>query len=81
MQLEIGMPVVLKDVKGLGEYPLWKNQEGMANQLISVDGKDLVLFMPDNSTRMYYIDEARVVVNEEKIDAWREANGGDLSDH
>lgn len=74
MKMVIGMPIVLKDVKGLEAQPLWKNQEGMCNQLINVEGKDLVLFMPDNSTRMYYIAEDRVVINAEKIEAWKEAN-------
>ena len=75
MELQVGMPVVLVDVRGLGAYPLWKGQEGMANTLVSVDGVDLVMFYPDNSTRMYYIEESRVVINEDKIDAWIEANG------
>ena len=76
MKLEIGMPIVLEDAKGLGKYPLWKGQEGMCNQLVTVDGKDFVLFMPDNTTRMYYIEEGRVVVNEEKIEAWRASQEG-----
>jgi hypothetical protein len=75
LQMEVGMPIVIKDAKGLGKYPLWKGQEGMANQLVSVDGQDLVMFMPDNSTRMYYIERSRVVINAEKIAAWLEANG------
>ena len=74
MELVIGMPIVLKDAKGLEQHPLWEGQEGMANALVSVDGKDLVLFMPDNTTRMYYIEESRVAINEDKIEAWLEAN-------
>lgn len=74
MQLEMGMPVILVDAKGLEADPLWKGQEGMANQLVQVEGVDLVLFMPDNTSRMYYIKESRVVINEAKVEQWREAN-------
>jgi hypothetical protein len=80
MELQIGMPIILKNAKGLEAYPLWHNQEGMANTLVSVDGKDLVLFMPDNSSRMYYIEEDRIVINEAKIDEWRAANMVEVED-
>ena len=75
MELQIGMPIILKDAKGLEQYPLWKGQEGMCNQLVNADNQDLVLFMPDNSTRMYYVDESRVAINMDKIEAWEAAQG------
>lgn len=74
MELKIGMPVVLEDAKGLGDQRLWKGQEGMANSLMNVKGVDYVYFMPDNTTRMYAIQERRVKINEDKIEAWLEAN-------
>lgn len=79
MKLEMGMPIVLKNVKGLDKHPLWHDQKGMANALVSVEGQDLVLFMPDNSTRMYYIEESRVVIDEDRIEAWLDANAVEVS--
>ena len=74
MDLQIGMPVVLKNVKGLEKYPLWHGQEGMANSIVNVEGVEYVWFMPDNSTKMFVIKSGSVVINAEKIAAWLEAN-------
>ena len=76
LKLEIGMPVILVDDTGkaMKGLPLFKGQEGMANTLVYVEGQSLVLFMPNNSTRMFYISESRVEIDMDKIEAWREAN-------
>lgn len=74
-KLQIGMPVILVNAKGMKKYGLYKGQEGMANQLLNVEGQNLVLFMPDNGTRMFYIKEDRVIVNMDKLEEWQAVNG------
>jgi len=74
MELQTGMPVVLKNEKGLGKYPLWYGQDGMVNSIVNVDNVEYIYFMPDNGTRIYVIEANRVVINAEKIEAWLEAN-------
>jgi hypothetical protein len=74
IELQLGMPIILIDAKGLEKHPVWKGQEGMANSIINIEGISYVYFMPDNSTRMYVVRESKVKINEEKIEAWLEAN-------
>lgn len=74
LELKIGMPIKLVSVKGLSKYPLWKGQQGMANSLVNVEGVDYVYFMPDNTTRIYVIREDKVVIDDERIESWLEAN-------
>ena len=71
MQIEMGMPVILKDATGLGEYNLFKDQCGMANSVIVIEGEEYIYFMPESQLRMYTIKSNRVIIDEDKLEAWK----------
>ena len=72
MQIEMGMPVILKDATGLGEYNLFKDQCGMANSVMVVEGDEYIYFMPESQLKMYAIKSDRVIIDEDKLEAWKE---------
>lgn len=76
-QLQMGMPIVLIDAKGLGMYDIEDGQTGMVNSVFVLPEGEIIYFMPDNQMRFYAIKADRVVIDEDKIEAWREANAED----
>lgn len=67
--ISIGDPVILTDASGFKKYGFYKNMEGFANQVVTVDDETYVMFHPLGFHQMYYISASRVVVDEEKKDA------------
>lgn len=70
MQIEMGMPVILKDDKGLEDYNLYKDQCGMANSVMIIEGEEYIYFMPETQMRMYAILSSRVIIDVTKLAAW-----------
>ena len=68
-KVSIGDPVILTDASGLKKYGFYKNMEGFANQVVTVDDETYVMFHPLGFHQMYYIGVDRVAVDQEKKDA------------
>lgn len=66
-EIQTGNPVILKNAKGMSRYKMKKGMKGMSNQVITVDGKDLIMFMPEGTDNMYYMDKKRFVLDVEAM--------------
>lgn len=66
-EIQTGNPVILKNAKGMTRYKMKKGMKGMANQVLNVDGTDLIMFMPNGTENMYYMDKKRFVLDVEAM--------------
>ena len=62
---ETGDPVTLTNAKGLGKYGFRKGRKGSANAIQNINGERYVLFMPNDTREMYWIEASRVELDEE----------------
>ena len=62
---ETGDPVTLINAKGLGKYGFRKGRKGSANAIQNINGERYVLFMPNETREMYWIEASRVELDEE----------------
>ena len=76
MMIEMGMPIILEDAKGLEEHGLYIGQKGMANSVMNIEGMDYIYFMPDSQARMYAMTASRCSIDEERIEAWKKNQEG-----
>jgi len=72
-QINTGDPIILKDAKGLSRHGLKKNMKGMCNQMVVVDNVELIMFMPNGTEKLFYVDASRFVLDEEAL---KEAENG-----
>jgi len=75
LEIKLGNPIILEDARDLEAHFLVADQKGMANQLINADGQDLILFMPNDREKMYYLDAARFVLDVEALKALEASHG------
>ena len=61
---ETGDPVTLINAKGLGKYGFRKGRKGSANAIQNINGERYVLFMPNNTREMFWIEASRVELDE-----------------
>lgn len=66
-QINTGDPIILKDAKGLSRYGMKKNMTGTCNQMVVVDNQELIMFMPDGTEKMFYVDASRFILDVEKL--------------
>jgi hypothetical protein len=61
---ETGDPVTLTNANDLGKYGFRKGIKGTVNRIENIEGSRLVLFMPNYTQEMYWIDSSRVELDE-----------------
>ena len=74
-QIETGDPIILKDAKGLSRYGLKKKMKGMCNQVVVVADQELIMFMPNGTEKMFYVDSSRFILDVEALKALEAGNG------
>lgn len=77
MQIEMGMPVILKDATGLEAYNLFKGQCGMVNSVIVIEEEEYIYFMPESQLKIYAIKSTRVEVDVDKLETFNEEEEAD----
>ena len=74
-QINTGDPIILKDAKGMTRYGMKKNMKGTCNQMVVVDNVELIMFMPNGTDKMYYMDASRFKLDVEALKALEAAHG------
>tara|TARA_R110000772_G_scaffold64122_2_gene143390 strand:- start:2368 stop:2622 length:255 start_codon:yes stop_codon:yes gene_type:complete len=64
-KFETGDPVILVNANDLGKYGFRTGLKGTANAIQNVGDDRYVLFMPNHTREMYWIDSTRFVLDEE----------------
>lgn len=65
--INTGDPIILKNAKGMTRYKMKKGMKGMCNQMLVVDGVELIMFMPNGTESMFYMGAERFVLDVEAM--------------
>jgi len=74
-EINTGDPIILKDAKGMTRYGMKKGTKGMCNQMVNVAGQDLIMFMPNGTEKMFYMDSSRFKLDVEALKALEAEDG------